>query len=165
MYIQKHPTLDLWVGDDGRVFSEKFVSSDHYPRINFLSQRIQISRLVAETYLEKPENIQDFEVCHLDDNPQNNHWKNLKWATHLENMRDCFEKDVPKKPIISHKMARFYEDICRLRSEGKTSRDIGKILKVHESRISQALGHMRRLRMKIPKCTSYKKIDQVKLNS
>jgi len=41
-------------------------------------------RLVAQTFCPNPEGHN--EVMHMDDNPRNNHYTNLKWGTHLENM-------------------------------------------------------------------------------
>ena len=43
-----------------------------------------LHRLVAETYLPNPNNLR--EVDHLDFNKQNNHYSNLEWVTHSENM-------------------------------------------------------------------------------
>lgn len=43
-----------------------------------------IHQLVAETFIPNPEGYN--EILHLDDNKQNNHYTNLKWGTHLENM-------------------------------------------------------------------------------
>lgn len=45
-----------------------------------------VHQLVATAFIgERPEGM---EVCHWDDNPQNNHVSNLRWGTHGDNMRD-----------------------------------------------------------------------------
>ena len=49
--------------------------------------RIQVSRLVAMVYIPNPDN-KPF-VCHRDNNPLNNFYKNLYWGTQLENIRQC----------------------------------------------------------------------------
>ncbi len=41
-------------------------------------------QLVAETHCENPNNYT--EVLHIDENCKNNHYTNLKWGTHIENM-------------------------------------------------------------------------------
>ena len=43
-----------------------------------------IHQLVAEVFVPNPEG--HTEILHLDDNNRNNHYKNLKWGTHKENM-------------------------------------------------------------------------------
>ena len=45
---------------------------------------LKVYRLVAEAYIPNPENKPC--VCHKDNNPLNNHYKNLYWGTHQENM-------------------------------------------------------------------------------
>lgn len=44
-----------------------------------------IHQLVAETFIDNPHRYT--EVLHLDGNNRNNHYKNLKWGTHKENMK------------------------------------------------------------------------------
>ena len=41
-------------------------------------------QLVAETFVPNPHGYT--EIMHLDENNKNNHYTNLKWGTHLENM-------------------------------------------------------------------------------
>ena len=51
----------------------------------FLKQiKKSIHQLVAEVFVPNPEGHK--EVLHLDSNNRNNHYKNLKWGTHKENM-------------------------------------------------------------------------------
>ena len=47
--------------------------------------KYQVSRLVAIAHIPNPENKPL--VMHLDNNPQNNHFSNLKWGTQSENMQ------------------------------------------------------------------------------
>jgi hypothetical protein len=49
-----------------------------------------VHRLVATVWLKK-KSFQ-YDVMHLDDNPTNNHISNLRWGTHLDNMRDKINK-------------------------------------------------------------------------
>lgn len=45
----------------------------------------KISRLVATVYLPNPENLPI--VMHLDNNPANDYYRNLKWGTQKENIK------------------------------------------------------------------------------
>lgn len=56
--------------------------SDSGKRVNFYRHR-----LVAEVYL--PNNDNTLVVCHKDNNPLNNHYKNLYWGTPKENAQQC----------------------------------------------------------------------------
>lgn len=47
----------------------------------------KISRLVATVYLPNPENLHI--VMHLDNNPANDYYRNLKWGTQKENIKQC----------------------------------------------------------------------------
>ena len=49
-----------------------------------ITRSLKVSRLVAEAYIPNPLNKPC--VCHKDNNPLNNHYKNLYWGTHQENM-------------------------------------------------------------------------------
>lgn len=48
----------------------------------------RIHKLVAETFLGTAPGP-EYECDHRDRNRQNNYYKNLRWATHLENMANC----------------------------------------------------------------------------
>lgn len=47
----------------------------------------KISRLVATVYLPNSENLPI--VMHLDNNPANDYYRNLKWGTQKENIKQC----------------------------------------------------------------------------
>lgn len=51
--------------------------------------RVQASRLVALTWIPNPDG-KPF-VCHIDNNPTNNHYKNLYWGTQEENIQQCIK--------------------------------------------------------------------------
>lgn len=48
--------------------------------------RVYVHKLVATHFLENPNEYN--EIDHIDGNPKNNHFKNLKWCTHKENMNN-----------------------------------------------------------------------------
>lgn len=65
----------------------------------FLKQiKKSIHQLVAETFIPNPERYS--EILHLDENNRNNHYKNLKWGTHKENMEMV---GFPEGTIREHK--------------------------------------------------------------
>ena len=54
---------------------------------NKRNSRCTLSRLVALAWVPNPEKKPC--VCHKDNNPQNNHYKNLYWGTAKENTQQC----------------------------------------------------------------------------
>lgn len=85
-----------WVGDLNtvgywreltRVVSNKgyyrLVLQDYYHNRHY----VQVSRLVALAWVPNPENKP--QVCHKDNNPKNNFYKNLYWGTQSENIQQC----------------------------------------------------------------------------
>ena len=56
----------------------------------------KISRLVATVYLPNPENLPI--VMHLDNNPENNYYKNLKWGTQSQNIIQAYRDGNLKTP-------------------------------------------------------------------
>jgi|TARA_B100000287_G_C20497582_1_gene727729 uncharacterized protein YchJ len=57
-----------------------------------------IHQLVAETWVPNPHGYN--EILHLDDNCKNNHYTNLKWGTHKENMA---YKHLPEGTVRKYK--------------------------------------------------------------
>lgn len=62
-------------------------------------------RLVAETFIDNPENKE--QVNHIDGNKLNNEAKNLEWVTQEENMRHCFDSGLSNrnKPIMKYDLS------------------------------------------------------------
>ena len=54
-------------------------------------------RLVAETFVPNPQGYT--EILHIDENNRNNHYTNLKWGTHKENLQ---VKHLPEGTIREH---------------------------------------------------------------
>jgi len=64
----------------------------------------KVHRLVAYTYINKPENFNDtYVVNHIDENKLNNNIHNLEWCTSAENTQKYFNLRKIKYPIIKKK--------------------------------------------------------------
>ena len=82
--------------DDGRVWSKvsnKFLTPYFcypcpYRRIMFSKKNISIHRLVALHYVPNPDKERYTVVDHLDRNPLNNHYTNLRWVSQSINCRN-----------------------------------------------------------------------------
>ena len=88
------------INEDGLVFIKPFLRGHpKYPEKQYFSVNITIRdengkyvkqitqyihRLVAETWVPNP--YKYTEILHVDENNRNNHYTNLKWGTHIENM-------------------------------------------------------------------------------
>lgn len=72
------------------------LNSVGYPVVYLVGNYIKpkwyfIHRLVAATFLQAPES-ERLEIDHIDGNKTNNHYKNLQWVTHAENIRKSYER-------------------------------------------------------------------------
>ena len=112
-------------------------------RVKIGTKWLQVSRLVALAWVHNPKpEIYDI-VMHLDNDPSNNHYKNLKWGTYKENTqqmmmegrnRGQFKPTITKQQIslILEKYATGkYSQIqlarlVGLKSQGRISRIINK---------------------------------------
>ena len=59
-----------------------------YCNVNINGRPVAVHRLVAECFCERPPG--NVEVNHKDGNKLNNHFSNLEWVTHLENVRHAY---------------------------------------------------------------------------
>ena len=65
-------------------------------------------QLVAETWVPNPH--KHTEILHIDENPRNNHYTNLKWGTHKENLQ---VKCLPEGTITYHRRNTTHSDGCK----------------------------------------------------
>lgn len=67
-------------------------------RVRINSKWLQVSRLVALAWVKNPNpDIYDV-VMHLDNNPENNYYKNLKWGTQSQNILQAYRDGNLKTP-------------------------------------------------------------------
>lgn len=69
---------------------------------NKKSRGILVSRLVAMTYLENPDNLPI--VDHIDNNKLNNHVSNLRWVSVKENVNNWVKDFAPKRAIRQYSL-------------------------------------------------------------
>lgn len=93
---------NYWVSDHGRVygpgrgghgqFLNPVLQHDYY-KVTLAhggsKEDERVNRLVALAFIENPNNLPI--VMHMDNDPENNHVDNLKWGTHSENNKYCWD--------------------------------------------------------------------------
>lgn len=107
----------------------------------------KVHRLVALVYVYNPKPKEFNEVMHLDNNPLNNHYKNLQWGTHRMNMEQMiFEqrrrsfKTIQNPNWQNFKISsRKYRRMTRLLSLGKSRIYISKRLGVSRKTLYNTL--------------------------
>jgi len=89
-------------------------------RINGESKVKAVHRVVAEAFIPNPNNLTD--VDHIDGNKRNNHVSNLRWVTHGENIRHCYNLEGRSAKGESNARCKtseaIVENICWLLQEG-----------------------------------------------
>lgn len=91
---------------------------------NSRNLRFYIHRLVAQCFLENPQNKP--EVNHIDGNKANNHYLNLEWCTRLENIRDYIKKGRARylmKNILQFDRNGFF--LCEFKSIRAAAKKVG----------------------------------------
>lgn len=126
---------------DGKVYTHKSggwklrktsnSSSTGRIRVRINSKWLQVSRLVALAWVKNPNpDIYDV-VMHLDNNPENNYYKNLKWGTQSQNILQAYRDGNLKTPSA-------------LIARGEAHRDLRINYKVPESKLSIIFGISKR---------------------
>lgn len=114
---------------DGRIWNERIMKtplSAGYPtvslRLNNVYVRERVHRLVGKAFVEgyKPEYV----INHIDGNKLNNHYTNLEWCNHKNNLNHAFSTG------LNNALDRMHET-----NQKKTVQlDLnGNLIKIHES--------------------------------
>ena len=89
--MKRYKDTEYFITEDGKVFRNgkqmktSFLKYEYKTaKLNGKRTSLYIHRMVAECYIENPENKR--EVNHIDGNRFNNTISNLEWVTHQENM-------------------------------------------------------------------------------
>lgn len=109
-----------------------------------------VHKLVANAFLKKPRYPRNLELNHVDGCKQNNHYSNLQYLTHSENLKHAWATGLCKKvaPAIRAKRAKLnghkteltetdVRQIRRLRKEGLSNKELGFIYDLHAMQISR----------------------------
>lgn len=126
------------------------LDSNGYKRIKLLGHTKRVSRLVAEAFLEKPDNVNKNQINHIDGNKKNNSVYNLEWCTQSENIKHAYHEGL-NNPLYgnSNGSSIFPEEliikICELLQSGKSTKEIKKILYIESDngQIKDLIGHIR----------------------
>lgn len=130
-------------GTDGRRI-RSCIDKSGYERV-YLCKRgkhrtFLLHRLVAETFLDNPENKPC--VNHIDGNKQNNNVNNLEWVTYSENMKHAVRNNLNKTPGLKgelHPMHKLNKDqvieIRKISASGMRNSEIARMFGVTKEQI------------------------------
>ena len=115
---------------------EKFIKTSYLPKLyecvrlckNGKSKKFYVHRLVAYAWIGKPKPHQ-IEVLHWDDNPKNNHYLNLRWGTHKENMNDMIRNNVGFKHFLQKYDDNLVYEVYQKRELGYSISELQKLYK------------------------------------
>lgn len=89
---------NYYVTENGDIINGKTqktlkpITISGYYYVSILGKKKSIHSLVANAYLVKPNG--DFEINHKDGNRLNNHYTNLEYVSHLENMQHAYKNGL-----------------------------------------------------------------------
>lgn len=110
-----------------------------YEQVQIRKNVYTIHRLVAKVFLHESE-FEGGLVLHLDDNPKNNHFLNLKWGTSRDNILMSYAHGRRSKKGENHHLAKFtlkeVEDIRKRLNLGERVCEISREFKVCHQTIS-----------------------------
>lgn len=136
---------NYYVTEDGNVINNKtqktlkpiIISSYYY--VSILGKKKSIHSLLANAYLEKPED--NLEINHKDGNKLNNHISNLEWVSHKENINHAYENnlvDISKRNLTAlNARNKFKEKIGRHTAAKLTKEQVLEIKELLKQGIKQ----------------------------
>lgn len=116
---------------DGMILSP-FITSNGYKKINIRRRGYYVHRLIAETFIEKPDG--SMQVNHKDGDKTNNCIDNLEWVTNAQNMKHIITlKGVYHTgrpfPIVEEKSGKKFKSIA----------SAAKYFKLNKSTVSKSM--------------------------
>ncbi len=102
---------DYLISEDGKIYNKK-TKLRVVPRINeggyhfvkltkdYKACNLSLHRLVAATYISEPPHSKSI-VNHMDNDPYNNHYKNLEWTTKKGNSQHAADNGLGRKCKVS----------------------------------------------------------------
>lgn len=146
--MKKIANTNYYVDEYGEVYNKNFkklkqkIKKTGYCELGLIQldgsvKWCLIHRLVAQTYIENPEN-KPF-VNHIDGNKLNNCVDNLEWVTHQENMDHAKRTKLihygerNKNSVLTEELA---HKICKLLQEGYRNYDITKMFSLGDGIVS-----------------------------
>lgn len=140
--VFKEHATGMLVSNTGRVYvKEGYVGTKFMPArfpkftlmntgynsVSFgLNRRYNVHRLVAETFIENPNNYKC--VNHKDFNKLNNNVENLEWCSLVQNLRHATLAD-------KHAIKLTREDVIEIRESTKTVKELSELYKVSNTNI------------------------------
>lgn len=115
----------VWVGRDGKVIVLKYIDTREYDdkyfwfypsksinnagyiQLGINGTVVLLHRLVAEAYLENPQNLKD--VDHINGRKDENFVENLRWVSHSENMRAAWKNGQIGQGCGVNKHGKYYK--------------------------------------------------------
>lgn len=113
--------FNYYVQDDGKIFSERTnkilsvqLDKDGYEKVQMMStdgkrHRYSVHRLVLENF-NPIENMNEFQVNHIDGNKRNNNLSNLEWATCSENLIHAHKIGLKNQSVEHNNASKLTEE-------------------------------------------------------
>ena len=129
---------DYMVSNKGRVYSYKsdaimnpFPNQQGYLQVNVNRVPTKIHKLVAETFLVKPNDPKYTDINHKDGIKYHNEVENLEYCTRSQNIQHAYDHklEAPKNGVNNGRSTMAEEDatrICEKLEKGKTYRQIAE---------------------------------------
>lgn len=124
MLVLKPNFLNYYIHPNGQVYSllsKRFMKQHNDGngylivklRNNGMSKNYKVHKLVAEVYLENPNNLA--QINHIDGNKLNNYLSNLEWVSASDNMKHAYKLGLKKKHkekiVLDYQTGIFYFSI------------------------------------------------------
>ncbi len=115
VYVKEH------YGTNGHFIRGKFLKltklNTGYPCIAYEKNKYTIHRIVAELFVENTNGLSH--VNHKDRNRANNHYKNLEWCTHNENVTHATKLGSYAKKLTK-------QDVIDIRASNESSKQLAE---------------------------------------